>query len=106
MVGDMILCLLAACGVALVLWCMVGWALFPCKGRRVILLYAAGEGETLEQELRAQRWLRKSGLLCGRAIVVDCGLTTRGAARAQRLCSGAEEEFCSEAELPMLLKTE
>ncbi len=106
MIGDMILCLLAACGVAMVLWCMIGWALFPCKGRRVILLYAADDAEALEQTLRAQRWLRKSGLLRGRTIVVDCGLTPQGAARAQRLCSSGGEEFCGEAELPMLLKTE
>lgn len=106
MVEDIILCVLAACGVLLLLWCAAGWALFPCRGRAFTLLYVTGEAEALERTLRAQRWLRKSGLLYGRVIVVDCGLLPRAASRARRLCEYGGEEFCREAELPQLLKTE
>ena len=43
MIADLILCLLAACGVLMVLWCLTGWALFPCRGRHDTLIYLSGD---------------------------------------------------------------
>ena len=106
MIADLILCLLAACGVLMVLWCLTGWALFPCRGRHDTLIYLSGEAPAMEQTVRAQRWLRKSGLSRGRVILVDCGMTRQAAARAQRLCRTGQEIYCREDALCGLLKTE
>ena len=82
---DVILCVLASCGVAMILWCMTGWALLPQRGRQVTILYASGDAMALEQRVRAQRWLRQSGLTGGRIILADCGLTAEARGLADYL---------------------
>lgn len=42
------------------------------------VVYASGEGEDLEQRLRALMWLRGLGLQSGRILLVDGGLSARG----------------------------
>lgn len=103
---DVILCVLASCGVAMILWCMTGWALLPQRGRQVTILYASGDAMALEQRVRAQRWLRQSGLTGGRIILADCGLTAEAAERARRLCRENRIEYCRAEELSARLEAE
>ena len=54
MLLDILLVFLAAAGVALIVWCLLGLLLAPAFGRiMVTLCYAEGDGGELEQKIRA-----------------------------------------------------
>lgn len=83
---DLILVLLAAAGGVLILWCLLGVLLQPVFGKNMVTLYyAQGDGDELEQKVRAYRYLREGRVAGGRLVVVDCGLSAMGLGRAQIL---------------------
>ena len=83
---DLILVLLAAAGGVLILWCILGLLLQPVFGKKMVTLcYAQGDGDELEQKVRAYRYLREGRVAGGRLVVVDCGLNAMGLGRAQIL---------------------
>ena len=82
MLLDILLVFLAAAGVALILWCLLGLLLAPVFGRNMVTLcYAEGDGGELEQKIRSYGWLRDGRLTGGRLVIVDCGLTEQGIGR-------------------------
>ncbi len=86
MILDLLLIFLAAAGVVLLLWCLLGLLLLPVFGRNMVTLcYARGCGEDLEQKVRAYGWLRDGRISGGRMIVVDCGLSEQGVGRTHLL---------------------
>lgn len=76
---DLLLIFLAAAGVILVVWCLVGVLLQPVFGRNMVTLcFVRGDGRDLEPRVRIYGWLREGRLSGGRLVLVDCGLTERG----------------------------
>lgn len=83
---DLLLIFLAAAGVLLLLWCLLGLVLLPVFGRSMVTLYyVKGNGEGVEQRVKAYGWLREGRIAGGRLIVVDCGLTEQGIGRVHLL---------------------
>jgi len=77
----------AACGIGLVLWCLLGILLIPVFDYDMITICRAeGDGEGLEQKIRGYGWLRDGRLTGGRLIILNCGLTERGMEIARHLC--------------------
>lgn len=88
MLGWMIGCFFAACGVLLLLWCAAGRLLRPVLRQTALtLLPVRADAGALEQAVRAWRQLADGGLSTQRLLVVDCGLTPDGRALAERLCA-------------------
>ena len=77
---DGILALLAAIGLASVIWTLVRAALFQPTARKgvVVLICARGNGEELEQQVRELTALRRERGVVGEIFLVDCGLTEEG----------------------------
>lgn len=85
---DGVVALLAAIGLASVVWTVVRAALYTGSERRksvVALLPAAGGGEGLEEQVKTLRALRSGQELFGMVLVVDCGLSEEGRRLAQLL---------------------
>lgn len=81
--------LLAAFGAVSLGWLALGALLLPggCPARMV--LAARGDGDGLEQAVRAALWLRRTGLWRGDVVIEDLGLTSQGEALV-RLLAGEE----------------
>ena len=78
---DGLMALLAAIGLASIMWTAVRAVLFAGPERRrelAALLPAQGDGERLEEQIRALQRLRQEQGLFSRALLVDCGLTEEG----------------------------
>lgn len=78
---DGVIALLASVGLASILWTAVRALLFagPAVRREMaVLLPAQGDGERLEEQLRALQGLRQEQALFDRVLLVDCGLTEEG----------------------------
>lgn len=76
---DLLLIFLAAAGILLVIWCLVGVLLQPVFGRSMVTFcFTRGDGRELEGRVRIYSWLREGRLSGGRLVLVDCGLTDRG----------------------------
>lgn len=83
---EYLLVFFLALGVGVVLWCLFGLLLTPVFGSgTVTLLFAEGDGESLEQTVRAYGWLRDGRKNGGVLLLVDRGLSARGLELAQRL---------------------
>lgn len=84
---DGLVALLAAVGLASIMWTVVRAVLYAGPARREIglLLPAQGDGERLEEQLRVLEGLRREQGLAGRALLVDCGLTQEGRRLAELL---------------------
>lgn len=83
---EIALAALAVLGLISLIWLFFGWLLVPIGGRdSVTVLPAAGDGEALEQALNGLLWLRDGGLLKGRILIADCGLSAAGKALAVAL---------------------
>lgn len=85
---DGVVALLAAIGLASVVWTAVRAALYAGPERRrgvVALLPTAGGGEGLEEQVKTLRALRSEQELFGMVLLVDCGLTEEGRKLAQLL---------------------
>ena len=86
MLLDILLVFLAAVGVVLVLWCIMGLLLLPVFGHNMVTFcFSKGDGKELEQRVRAYGWLRDGKISGGRMVIVDCGLTEHGLGMAQIL---------------------
>ena len=84
-VGELFLSLMAAFGLASLLWLGVGWLLLPLRDPVRIVLEAHGGGEELEQAVRGLLWLRRTGLWRGTVVIRDDGLNDQGLALAHAL---------------------
>ena len=85
---DGVVALLAAIGLASLVWTAVRAVLFagPERRREIgLVLPAQGDGERLEEQLRVLESLRREQGLAGRALLVDCGLTQEGRRLAELL---------------------
>lgn len=77
---------LAAAGLAVLLWWQVGRLLRPLPAPGVkIAVPGRGDGEQLEQTLRALYWLRGMGLLRGAIVIETEELTPAGRILAAEL---------------------
>lgn len=78
---DGLVAMLAAIGLASIMWTAVKAVLFAGESRRreiAALLPAQGGGEHLEEQLKVLQRLRQEQGVFGRALLVDCGLTEDG----------------------------
>ena len=86
MIWDTLLAAGCVLGLAFVAWWLFGRLFRPMPGQGVrVLIPGRGEGEDLEQTLRAFMWLRGLGLLDCPIIIADLGLTPKGWELALRL---------------------
>lgn len=108
MLDEILFCLLAALGMLLICWLILGWLLDFGRDENVVTICPVrGSGEGLEQVVLGQLWLRGTGPRCGRIAILDCGLTPEGCERARLLCRKEKNVlFCTEKDLPWLLKLE
>lgn len=88
--------LLAAFGLVSLVWLAVGALLLPgvCHARMVI--EAKGNGDGLEQTVKALLWLRRTGLWWGEVVIEDCGLSGEGEALARTLSEQPGVEFSAD----------
>ena len=78
---DGLLAMLAAVGLASLLWGLVRAVLCPGTPRQrslVALIPAQGNGETLEQQVRTLRRIRQEQNVFSQIMLVDCGLNKEG----------------------------
>ena len=78
---DGLVAMLAAIGLASLMWTVVRAALFsrPEEKRGVLVLIPAqGDGEALEQQVHQLAHLRYEQGLLGMVLLVDCGLSGEG----------------------------
>lgn len=88
MLLEMTVCALAAAGVVLLLWCLLGALLLPAAGPGLAAVYrCGGDAPALERTVRAFVWLRESGLTEMELTVVDCGMSPQALARARALAA-------------------
>lgn len=78
--------LLAAFGLAALLWLFLGHLLLPVGWRRPVRVQVE-PGPELEQTLRGLRWLNTAGLLEARVSVLDPGLLPEERMETLRLLS-------------------
>ncbi len=85
---DGLVALLAAVGLASIMWAVVRAVLYAGPERRggvVALLPASGGGEGLEEQVKTLRALRGEQEVFGQVLLVDCGLTEEGRKLARLL---------------------
>ena len=78
---DGLLAMLAAVGLASLLWAAVKAVLFPGgpRQRRIVtMIPAQGDGEGLEQQVRILRCMRRERNVFSLILLVDCGLSEEG----------------------------
>ena len=77
---------MAAAGLAVLLWWQMGRLLRPVPGRNVqVVISGHGDGEELEQTLRGLYWLRGMGLLRSNIVIETKDLTDTGLTLAEKL---------------------
>ena len=87
--ADVTVTLLASLVLLYLGWLVLGRILTPEGTLRLpvtIQVFCHGEGEGMEETLRALLWLRDRGLGGCRILLVDEGLTERGRRVAKLLC--------------------
>lgn len=85
---DGLLAMLAAVGLASLIWAAVRAVLFPLSPVRretVALIPAQGDGEYLEQQVQTLQLLRQEQNIFGLILLVDCGLSSEGKKISQLL---------------------
>lgn len=104
---EVILALLAVAGLMSLAWLLMGHILTPAGSEGTVsLVLGTGDGEALEQSVRGLLWLQGGGLLGGRVLIVDCGLTPTGRALAAALCIREPGlEICPVSELSVYIKS-
>ena len=85
-----IIALLAAIGLAAILWALVRAVLFqpPTRHGVVALICARNNGEDLEQQVRELLLLRRERGIVGEILLVDCGLSEEGRKICRLLARG------------------
>ena len=106
MLQDIVICTLSAAGVLLLIWLLIGHFVLPLDALECcVVLSAHGDAEHLPQQLRACRYLQESGVLRGRLIVADYGMTELGKKQLLLLQQDHQEvEICTAAQLPEVLE--
>ena len=102
---DGLVAMLAAIGLASLMWAAVKTVLYGGGPERrqgvVALIPAQGDGEGLEQQVRLLERLRREQGALGMILLVDCGLTETGTQTARLL---AKENrwvaLCRKDEIP------
>lgn len=89
--------LLAAFGMVSVLWLALGALVLPGGGAGRIVIDARGDGEGLEQAVKAALWLLRTGLWRGAVVIEDAGLSQEGAALARALAEETGVVFTGDA---------
>ncbi len=82
---DGLLAMLAAIGLASLMWMAVRAVLFARPARRsgvVALIPAKGDGDLVEEQVHTLALMRSEQGIIGQVLLVDCGLTEEG----QKLC--------------------
>ena len=85
---DGLVALLASVGLASIMWTLVRAVLFAgpeVRRELAVLLPVQGDGEQLEEQVRALQALRRERGLTGSALLVDCGLSEEGRKLAEAL---------------------
>lgn len=85
---DGLMAMLAAVGLASIMWAVVRTVVYAGPERRggvVALLPVKGDGEGLEEQVRA---LRGKQVFSGMVLIVDCGLSEEGRRLAKLLARG------------------
>lgn len=107
---DGLIAMLAAIGLASLMWAVVRTALFAGEPhRRAVLavIPAQGDGAALEGQVRALEQLRLEQGLLGRVLLVDCGLNDEGRRLAQLLAKKDRwVAFCQREEISQYIGTE
>ena len=101
---DGVVALLAAIGLASLVWTAVRAVLFagPERRREIgLVLPAQGDGEHLAEQVRSLGALRREQGIFGPVLLVDCGLTEEG----RKLCAllAKKDRFvsvCTREEVP------
>lgn len=89
----LILCVLAACGVLSLLWAFLGVFL---PGQRGLEMIYTCRGEPIDALLRRCRWLQDMGLVRGKLIIVDDGMTEQ---QKDLLAEKPNVEICAREQL-------
>lgn len=80
-----VLGLLAAFGLLALGWLLMGRILLPIPLDLTVSLTGYGDGEGLEQGVRALHWLRRTGLWRGHILIRDGGMSPLGLEVARKL---------------------
>ncbi len=87
--GDGVLAVLAAIGLASLIWLFAGVLRCPHRGtsdETLALIVAQGSADTLEQSVRTLARLRTDERVFSRIVILDRGLNAEAKARARLLC--------------------
>ena len=83
---QIVSCVLAAAGLILFLWCLIGSFLLPVAGPNLTAVYrASADAPDLEQAVRSFSWLHETGMIDMPLQILDCGMDPHAAMRAERL---------------------
>ena len=92
---DLVIVFLSASGVVLVIWCLLGALLHPVFDEEMVTyLPVRGNGDNVEQTVRAYAWLRSGRLSGGKLVLVDLGLDRQGLQRTAVICSRYDWVIC------------
>ena len=103
---DVLICALASAGILFFCWCILGWLLLPAFAENAALVFRYREdAPTMEQDFRTYQWMQGSGILRGKLLVIDEGMSDAAKKRCDRLLLQTKNadyfEFGrSETELP------
>lgn len=89
----LVLGLLAALGLLGLCWLLLGRLLMPIPLALTVSLTGYGDGEGLEQGVKALHWLRRTGLWRGRIVICDGGMSPQGLAVARRLVEDCQAQL-------------
>lgn len=89
-------------------WCAAAYCLLPMQGKQIYMIVsAAGDGGSLEQQCRAYLLLRRFGFLRRPLLLIDAGMTGQGRVLAEKLTELDESILlCSPEELQHILQNE
>lgn len=106
---DGLVAMLAAIGLASIMWAVVKTVLYGRTERRqevVALIPAQGDGEGLEEQVHVLERLRQEQRVLGMILLVDCGLSEAGRQTARLLAKGDRRvSLCRKEEIADYLIT-
>ena len=87
MLGEILICTLAAAGLLFFAWSLFAWLLLPLPDDTVTILCLTEQTEDLERQIRSFVFLKNSSILRGRLLVADLQQNEQVSALARRLCA-------------------
>ena len=107
MILDVIICALWCVGILTLIWCIAGWLLLPLSSRQMTVLVPDDRPGALEQQLRANEWLRAAGFLKGPVFVLSDDLEETVRLEAEYFASEHKQiDILTRAQLCAILKVE